>query len=497
MNIYCRVTTIIILLLLLILCNTFINIDKRIIEGLNFSCNNLFSSTIKFDDLPSDMITTDNSLNVNYMDEIYEYIDLCNNITNIINDITLNMSLNTNNFCLFSNKLLPIYNICSSETCYTQINDDTNENSYNDSINKTLSIGSRSNTFITLMKTRLMYFDDILYNIMNDLRTHIADKIDTPIVQKLQTIKNDLDSISNSSNNNSYLTTSLQSNNILLPFTLPSTEGFTDFTDLCYNMVKTDCGNPCNTNINTSDITCNDCTGILNRPGPFDITLNELDQKIESAITDFSNNIMGVKENITNIATKTLKYVTYLDALVDEFKDKIAICSNTTFLFNSDDLTNLKNINSVEALNLWNINQIKSNLPTLNYTSYTDTLNTNNNISTLLNTINTQYTSLYTFASTVQSTLKSLLDYLENQKTGTDNYINSLNCGINTILTTIEQGETKQDFSLLDNFTNNLLVPNIFTIFNKGSNDSTNSFGDFDLGKIISDGLLPQKMIFN
>lgn len=497
------ISSIVILVLLLILCNIFINIDKKIVEGVDPGtlCNTLIdSSSVTFTDLPNDITQYDNSLSsvTSYEITISDYVDFSNNIKNLI-DNSINIISDNNLFCNLSDAILPLYLKCSSTQCYNQMQQNNN---YSNSIDKTLSISSRTNTFTTIMRGQLMYFKSILTNNMTKIGLAYKNNIDNYIAKHLKSFKDDLDEINNSTNNNIFLLNTLKTNSVLKSYT----ESFVNQNEIenLYirtNMLKKTCGNPCksivdSTNLSEEQIqnainspinyyTCDDCNALLENPVNVDNKITPYITKINTSIQDFNNKSLELINNINNIKNQITPYINDLKNLIQIFKQQVVACSNTLKILSNNELSELELINTTKQLTEWNRKQITSNLPPLNFTTYSNSDNINTNINNLVTTIRSRYTKLESFLSTIENDMFGVFFVLfEEQIKKIDNYINSLECGLNNLLAYEQQNEPDSNFSLLDSFTDTLLVPKIFTIFDKSP--GVNLFGNIDAGKIFS-----------
>lgn len=515
------ITISIIVILLIILFNIFINIDKKIFEegGRNtqsqivecFSCDNLMTSDqISFSDLPTKIVNYDNSLVAvdSYETKITSYVDFSKNLVTLI-DNSINIISDNNLFCNLSEVLLPLYIKCSSKECYSEMTgNNKGDNTYNSSTNKILGISSRTNTFITIMRNELIYFKSILSSNMDKIGFAYKDNINNYIEKNMKNFKDDLNEINNLSNSNIFLLNSLRNNSVLQNYIR---EGFVNQMDtenlyIRTNMFRKTCGNPCGSIVDATNETpeqiqdkikiaienynCTDCAGILLNPNESDSKIEPLITNIKDAITAFNTTSASLVENINSIRIELTPYIEDLKNLIKQFKEQVSSCSNTLNVLSSNELVELDSINSLNQLKEWNLKQVNSNLPQLNYTTYNSSRNVNTNISSLVSKIQSNYTKLESFMSKIEMDMFIIfMVFFEKQIEKIDTYINSVDCGLNNLLAYAQQNESDSNFSLLDSFSENLLTPKMFTIFNKGPKDTNNNFGGLDLGLII-DGLI-------
>lgn len=491
------ITTTIILVLLLIFCNIYITIDEKIIEGQDetavkqFNCNDIIEdyscndinyiyNDISYITTPS---TTNDIINNNNSTLNIKLTDISNNINTITTDLSVNIDVSNNLFCEFYKRSMNQYVFCHNSNCYNTPDPQQQfDNTFNNPTNRILSISSRGIKNLTVFRDRIIYFKQILSRTIVTLIDIKNTKIKNDILQKLEDISGTLQIDINKINNNNNLLTKISNNQSISPYITESFDNFLSTLD--YN-----CDKICDYKYNNSNFTCNDCKNLYSTPGNADNNLETINNNIHTAIKNFVDNISTTISDI-NTTVEILKsyiaeYIRVFNNFINNNWNNCLENLSGTNIYTNNTITELSNISGDIEFNQWNSNRIISvNLPQLNYTNFTSTKNTYNNYHCILRKIQLNFVSLNNKVhDNFIDKIDTLLTFLKSQHNSINKYVNNIECIMKTSMYNLENNESNQNFSLLDNFSDNLLVPNIFTIFKNVP--GTNMFSGIDAAKIF------------
>lgn len=506
-------------ILLLIMSYIFISIDIKILEGLisndDLACSNYITSDAQ---LPSYLVSLDASINeFNLADNKTNYTSIERMMNDISSNTNMNLTNKTNYICELFYIVASIHSKCSNK-CFTHgniyFNNTTKskqfDNTYLSPENPSMGISSRTDTFFTMLSKNIRFYRSLLMGSHSRIINFINVVLNPSIINPLNDISNNLNGMKITNNT---IVTNIEtiSTNLSNIQNTQSSEGFTcmynsvsdtdssvcivsDYMNKTKSVVTGD-NTPYNsivsamldTDLNifgeSDTINCNDCNTYIKDPSKSDSTLkvklnNIIDQ---SRILDTSLN--DIINSLDVLASDIQPYVTKCIELFQNFK-QIFQCTYNGNILTPAELATLVDVTTPLELKIWNQKSLANNTNTYNALRFTNTQALNNNLNTFLSQILVNFNKFYNEISKVEELCEKFKCYLEENIEKSGKYLENLNSAYGNISKSWIKGESNTKFNIINQFVNDLFVPEIFTMQYFDSND-TNVFKNFDPQKII------------
>ena len=455
-------------ILLVIMSCIFINLDKNIIENMVTSCSELYDETAT--SFNSYINTLDASLDSFNINTEAEFIDIGTKLSNIYIDNSINLFSSSNAICNLYYKIENIYCVCTSG-CFLTSNASNNfDDTFMSPRISNLSITSRTNTFFTKLNTNILGYKAIVTDIKNKFVAGPLKYFNDNILAPLDDISSNIIEIRKTINRNTINLSSIRVN------TLPLVEQFECIGASSIN--PNVCIDPsyCSNNLSkiaSAGIDCSNCHSYLSNPTNIDNALeNDLDN-ISTSILNFNNNCNELITSINNfMSTKLMDYTTAAKIAFREYNGLFQCINGSSSTLSPSQLETLSSVKNITELNNWNSNSILNNQAAFSSINFNSTNNLNSNLSNA--SIFTRFKKFYDEISKFNFLINNFSCDLDKLIQTADIYIDKFSKIYGKTQRNWASNESTgiNSGTIIDSYFNDMIRPNIFTIFDK--KDTTN-----------------------
>ena len=333
-----------------------------------------------------------------------------------------------------------------------------------------LSITSRTNTFFTKLNTNILGYKAIVTDIKNKFVAGPLKYFNDNILAPLDDISSNIIEITKTINRNTINLSSIRVN------TLPLVEQFECMGASSINLNV--CIDPsyCNNNsskIASSGIDCSNCHSYLSNPTSIDNALeNDLDN-ISRSILNFNNNCNELITSINNfMSTKLMDYTNAAKIAFREYNGLFQCINGSSSTLSPSQLESLSSVKNITELNNWNSNSILNNQAAFSTINFNSTNNLNSNLSNA--SIFTRFKKFYDEISKFNFLINNFSCHLDKLIETADIYIDKFSKIYGKTQRNWASNESTgiNSGTIIDSYFNDMIRPNIFTIFDK--KDTTN-----------------------